>query len=69
VIQIHLINSIRVDGESRLYYDNADGINFVQSGLWIEEIDKSTNKINRTFIPYTNIKFYMEKTDLTSYKE
>lgn len=69
MIQIHLIDSIRVDGESRLYYDNADGINFVQSGLWIKEIDKSTNKINKTFIPYSNIKFYKEETDLTPYKE
>ena len=69
MIEIHLINSIRVDAEPCLYYDNADDINFVESGLWIEEIDKSTNKIIRTFIPYTNIKFYIQKTNLKPYKE
>lgn len=68
MIEIHLIHPVGekniVNGFDVIYPDEVD---FTASGIWykFEEFEK----IIRCFIPFSNIKFYRERTNLTSYKE
>jgi len=65
MIEIHLINSISVDMEPCLYYDNDDDINFDKDGVWIRQINREQRNVINTFIPYSNIKYYKHTANLT----